>query len=69
MAWLVTRWWRALHANGTVGGWVIGAARIGSSGSCLYIIFDMTGCSIFDINGTAPGVLLRVGVDESAVCS
>ena len=60
MAWVITRLCRALHVNGAVGGRVINAARIGSSGSCSYTIFGTTGCFILDINGTTPGVLLIV---------
>jgi len=51
---------RVLHDHGTVGGRVIDAARIGSIGSCAYTTFWITGSSILAINGTAPGVLLRV---------
>ena len=51
---------RALHVNGTLGGLVIDAARIGSIGPCAYTTFWITGSSILAINGTEPGVLLRV---------
>ena len=50
----------ALHVNGTSGGLVIDAVMIGSIGLCAYAAFWMTGSSILIINGTAPGVLLRV---------
>ena len=45
--------------NGTLGGLVIDAARIGSVGLCAYTMFWITG-SILVITGTAPEVLLRV---------
>jgi len=51
---------RALHVNGALGGRVIDAARIGSIGSCEYTTLLIAGSSILAINGTAPGVLLRV---------
>ena len=60
MAWVVTRLCCALHVHVTFGSRVIEAARIGSSRSCMYTTFWITGSSILAINGTAPGVLLRV---------
>ena len=45
--------------NGTLGGLVIDTARIGSVDSCAYTTFWITG-SILVVNGTVPGVLLRV---------
>ena len=51
---------RALYAHGTLGGLVNDAARIGSSGLCAHTTCWITGSSILAINGTAPGVLLRV---------
>ena len=60
MAWAEIRLCRALHANGTLGGRVIEAARIGSIGPCAYTTFWITGSLILVVNGTVPGVLLRV---------
>ena len=50
----------ALHENITLGGLIIDAARIGSVGSCEYTQLLIACSSILAINGTAPGVLLRV---------
>ena len=60
MAWAEIRLCRALHVNGTFGGCVIYAVRIGSRGSCVYTTCWITFSSILDINGTAPGVLFLV---------
>ena len=49
-----------LHVNGTFGGRVIDAVRIGSRGSCVYAMCWIACSSILDINGTAPGVLFCV---------
>ena len=46
--------------NGTLGGRVIDTARIGLNGSRAYATFWIPGSSILAIDGTAPGVLLRV---------
>ena len=50
---------RAVHANGTLGGSVMEAVRIGSVRSCVCKTFWITGL-ILVIAGTAPGVLFRV---------
>ena len=49
-----------VRVNIVWGLFVIDAARIGSSGSCANTTCWITGSSILAINGTAPGVLLRV---------
>ena len=60
MAWVEINLLRARYLHGVVGGCIIDAARIGSSGSCVYSTCWITGSSILAIAGTAPGVLFRV---------
>ena len=60
MAWAEIRLCLALHVNLVSGGRVIEAARMGSDGSCKYTALLIVCVSILVINGTAPGVLLRV---------
>ncbi len=61
MAWAEMRLCLALHVNLLTGGRVIEAARMGSDGSCAYTALLIVCVSSFlVINGTAPGVLLRV---------
>ena len=58
MAWVEISICRALHVNLTFGGLINDVVRIRSVGSCEYAAFACS--SILVINGTAPGVLLRV---------
>ncbi len=60
MAWVEIILLRALYAHGVVGGCIIDAVRIGSIGSCVNTTCWNTGSLILAINGTVPGVLLRV---------